>query len=131
MIRWLVTGRFAPLHDSKQCCTTKFLFFFYYWYFSHALVVDPFWFTWYVSSFLPAAVQQLEFLENRKKQYLKAALQAKQKNDLEQAKVFLRTAKGFEPMIEAARSGKPVDISKVSTRRNCSDPTPIEEVKDK
>lgn len=68
-------------------------------------------------------MQQLEFLENRKKQYLKAALQAKQKNDVEQAKVLLRTAKGFEPMIEAARSGKPVDISKVSTRRIYSDPT--------
>ncbi|XP_035764294.1 coiled-coil and C2 domain-containing protein 1B [Neolamprologus brichardi] len=60
-----------------------------------------------------AAVQQLEFLEGRKKQYMKAALQAKQKNDMEQAKIFLRTAKGFEPMIEAARSGKTVDISTV------------------
>lgn len=61
----------------------------------------------------PTAVQQLEFLEGRKKQYMKAALQAKQKNDMEQAKVFLRTAKGFDPMIEAARSGKAVDISAV------------------
>ncbi|XP_070775003.1 coiled-coil and C2 domain-containing protein 1B [Enoplosus armatus] len=61
----------------------------------------------------PTAVQQLEFLEGRKKQYLKAALQAKQKNDMEQAKIFLRNAKGFEPMIEAARSGKTVDISTV------------------
>ncbi|XP_018533559.1 coiled-coil and C2 domain-containing protein 1B isoform X1 [Lates calcarifer] len=61
----------------------------------------------------PSAVQQLEFLEGRKKQYMKAALQAKQKNDMDQAKVFLRTAKGFDPMIEAARSGKTVDISTV------------------
>ncbi|XP_071348012.1 coiled-coil and C2 domain-containing protein 1B isoform X2 [Trachinotus anak] len=61
----------------------------------------------------PTAVQQLEFLEGRKKQYMKAALQAKQKNDMEQAKIFLRTAKGFDPMIEAARSGKSVDISTV------------------
>ncbi|KAM9845265.1 coiled-coil and C2 domain-containing protein 1B isoform 2-T2 [Aulostomus maculatus] len=61
----------------------------------------------------PQAVQQLEFLEGRRKQYMKAALQAKQKNNLEQAKVFLRTAKGFEPMIEAARSGRMVDISTV------------------
>lgn len=68
-----------------------------------------------VSVFLrPPAVQQLEFLEGRKKQYMKAALQAKQKNDMEQAKIFLRTAKGFDPMIEAARSGKTVDISAVS-----------------
>uniref|UniRef100_A0A4W6FTH1 Coiled-coil and C2 domain-containing protein 1B n=1 Tax=Lates calcarifer TaxID=8187 RepID=A0A4W6FTH1_LATCA len=60
-----------------------------------------------------SSVQQLEFLEGRKKQYMKAALQAKQKNDMDQAKVFLRTAKGFDPMIEAARSGKTVDISTV------------------
>uniref|UniRef100_A0A8C3GCS8 Coiled-coil and C2 domain-containing protein 1B n=1 Tax=Cyclopterus lumpus TaxID=8103 RepID=A0A8C3GCS8_CYCLU len=57
--------------------------------------------------------QQLEFLEGRKKQYMKAALQAKQKNDMDQAKIFLRTAKGFEPMIEAARGGRSVDISAV------------------
>ncbi|XP_068557917.1 coiled-coil and C2 domain-containing protein 1B isoform X2 [Cebidichthys violaceus] len=61
----------------------------------------------------PSAGQQLEFLEGRKKQYMKAALQAKQKNDMEQAKIFLRTAKSFEPMIEAARSGRTVDISAV------------------
>ncbi|MEQ2183765.1 hypothetical protein GOODEAATRI_001361, partial [Goodea atripinnis] len=61
-----------------------------------------------------SAVQLLELLESRKKQYMKAALQAKQKNDMEQAKVFLRTAKGLDPMIEAARSGKTVDISTVS-----------------
>lgn len=44
---------------------------------------------------------------------MKAALQAKQKNDLDQAKTLLRKAKGFDPMIEAARGGKPVDISQV------------------
>ncbi|XP_037537801.1 coiled-coil and C2 domain-containing protein 1B [Nematolebias whitei] len=59
----------------------------------------------------PTAVQQLELLESRKKQYLKSALQAKQKNDLDQARVLLRTAKSLEPMIEAARSGQTVDIS--------------------
>ncbi|XP_069498299.1 coiled-coil and C2 domain-containing protein 1B [Ambystoma mexicanum] len=61
----------------------------------------------------PAAREQLEFLENRKKQYLKAALQAKQKNDLEQAKVYLKTAKSFDPNIELAKIGKSVDISKL------------------
>ncbi|XP_051984393.1 LOW QUALITY PROTEIN: coiled-coil and C2 domain-containing protein 1B-like [Xyrauchen texanus] len=59
------------------------------------------------------AQQQLEFLEGRKKQYMKAALQAKQKNDLEKAKTLLRTAKGLDPLIEALCSGKIVDISKV------------------
>ncbi|XP_030629873.1 coiled-coil and C2 domain-containing protein 1B [Chanos chanos] len=59
------------------------------------------------------ALQQLEFLEARKKQYMKAALQAKQKNDLDQARHFLRTAKTLDPMIESVNSGKTVDISKV------------------
>ncbi|XP_072366987.1 coiled-coil and C2 domain-containing protein 1B [Scyliorhinus torazame] len=59
------------------------------------------------------AQQQLEFIQNRKQQYMKAAVQAKQKKNLEQAKHFLRTAKGFDPMIVAIQSGKPVDISKV------------------
>ena len=45
---------------------------------------------------------------------MKAALQAKQKKDLEQAKGFLRSAKALDPLIEAARAGNPVDISKVS-----------------
>ncbi|XP_040027217.2 coiled-coil and C2 domain-containing protein 1B isoform X2 [Gasterosteus aculeatus] len=60
-----------------------------------------------------SAGQQLDFLEGRKKQYMKAALQAKQKKDMEQAKVLLRTARRFDPIIEAARSGKTVDISAV------------------
>lgn len=64
--------------------------------------------------FRSLAGEQLEFLEGRKKQYMKAAVQAKQKNDMEQAKLFLRTAKSFDPIIEAARSGKTVDISTVS-----------------
>uniref|UniRef100_A0A4W3IWU4 Coiled-coil and C2 domain-containing protein 1B n=1 Tax=Callorhinchus milii TaxID=7868 RepID=A0A4W3IWU4_CALMI len=67
----------------------------------------------YVLPFFSAAQLQLEFLENRKKLYIKAAIQAKQKKNLEQAKQFLRTIKGFDPMIEAVKSGKPIDISKV------------------
>ncbi|XP_048845718.1 coiled-coil and C2 domain-containing protein 1B [Brienomyrus brachyistius] len=59
------------------------------------------------------ADQQLDFLESRKKQYMKAALQAKQKKDMEQAKTFLRVAKSIDPIIEAARSGKAVDLAKV------------------
>ncbi|XP_058274515.1 coiled-coil and C2 domain-containing protein 1B isoform X1 [Hemibagrus wyckioides] len=57
--------------------------------------------------------EQVEMLEARRKQYMKAALQAKQRNDLEQAKVYLRTAKSLEPLITAARSGKHLDLSKV------------------
>ncbi|OPJ77085.1 coiled-coil and C2 domain-containing protein 1B [Patagioenas fasciata monilis] len=61
----------------------------------------------------PAAREQLEFLENRKKQYMKAAVKAKKENNLEQAKVYLRTAKSFDLKIEQAKCGKPVDISKL------------------
>uniref|UniRef100_A0A6I8N233 Coiled-coil and C2 domain-containing protein 1B n=1 Tax=Ornithorhynchus anatinus TaxID=9258 RepID=A0A6I8N233_ORNAN len=64
-----------------------------------------------LSSF--AAQQQLEFLEGRKKQLMQAALRAKQKNDMEGAKMFLRQAKGLEPMLEASHNGLPVDITKV------------------
>ncbi|XP_010002325.1 PREDICTED: coiled-coil and C2 domain-containing protein 1B [Chaetura pelagica] len=63
---------------------------------------------------LPAAArEQLEFLENRKKQYVKAAIKAKKENNLEQAKMYLRTAKGFDVKIEQAKCGKLVDISKL------------------
>ncbi|XP_036704276.1 coiled-coil and C2 domain-containing protein 1A isoform X1 [Balaenoptera musculus] len=59
------------------------------------------------------AQQQLAFLEGRRKQLLQAALRAKQKNDMEGAKMHLRQAKGLEPMLEASRNGLPVDIAKV------------------
>ncbi|XP_011949502.1 PREDICTED: coiled-coil and C2 domain-containing protein 1A isoform X10 [Cercocebus atys] len=59
------------------------------------------------------AQQQLAFLEGRKKQLLQAALRAKQKNDVEGAKMHLRQAKGLEPMLEASRNGLPVDITKM------------------
>ncbi|KAF1665034.1 Coiled-coil and C2 domain-containing protein 1B, partial [Aptenodytes patagonicus] len=57
--------------------------------------------------------EHLEFLENRKKQYMKAAIKAKKENNLEQAKMYLRTAKSFDLKIEQAKCGKPVDISKL------------------
>ncbi|NXM87943.1 C2D1B protein, partial [Oenanthe oenanthe] len=61
----------------------------------------------------PLDQSALEFLESRKKQYLKAAIKAKRENNLEQAKTYLRTAKGLDLKIEQARSGKTVDISKL------------------
>ncbi|NXX31910.1 C2D1B protein, partial [Nicator chloris] len=61
----------------------------------------------------PLDQSALEFLENRKKQYLKAAIKAKRENNLEQAKTYLRTAKGLDLKIEQAKSGKTVDISKL------------------
>ncbi|KAM3924318.1 LOW QUALITY PROTEIN: coiled-coil and C2 domain-containing protein 1A [Leptodactylus fuscus] len=59
------------------------------------------------------AQQQLQFLERRKKQLLTAALRSKQHKDMEGAKMYLRQSKGLDPMIEAARGGLPVDITKV------------------
>ncbi|XP_031662411.1 coiled-coil and C2 domain-containing protein 1B isoform X2 [Oncorhynchus kisutch] len=59
------------------------------------------------------ALQQLDFVEGRRQQYMKAALQAKQKNDMDAARTLLRTAKGLEPLIDAVKAGKHVDISKV------------------
>uniref|UniRef100_A0A8C6YG89 Coiled-coil and C2 domain containing 1A n=1 Tax=Naja naja TaxID=35670 RepID=A0A8C6YG89_NAJNA len=63
--------------------------------------------------------QQLTFLENRKKQLKQAALRAKQQNDIEGAKLFLCQAKGLDPMIEASKSGLPVDISKATKSITC------------
>ncbi|XP_045080562.1 coiled-coil and C2 domain-containing protein 1B [Coregonus clupeaformis] len=59
------------------------------------------------------ALQQLDFVEGRRQLYMKAALQAKQKNDMDTARTLLRTAKGLDPLIEAVKAGKHVDISKV------------------
>ncbi|XP_060686445.1 coiled-coil and C2 domain-containing protein 1B isoform X2 [Hemiscyllium ocellatum] len=67
------------------------------------------------------AQQQLEFLQNRKKLYMKAAVQAKQKKNLEQAKHFLKIAKGFDPMIVDVQSGKSIDISKVPSPPDTED----------
>uniref|UniRef100_A0A8C7R0M8 Coiled-coil and C2 domain-containing protein 1B n=1 Tax=Oncorhynchus mykiss TaxID=8022 RepID=A0A8C7R0M8_ONCMY len=61
----------------------------------------------------PTALQQLDFVEGRRQQYVKAALQAKQKNDMDAARTLLRTAKGLEPLIDAVKAGKHLDISKV------------------
>ncbi|XP_035667501.1 coiled-coil and C2 domain-containing protein 1B-like isoform X2 [Branchiostoma floridae] len=59
------------------------------------------------------AQQQLEFLEERQKQFKMAALKAKNEGDMEHAKTLLRQAKGFDPMIEAAQGGLPVDLTKI------------------
>ncbi|XP_066449824.1 coiled-coil and C2 domain-containing protein 1A [Eleutherodactylus coqui] len=59
------------------------------------------------------ALQQLQFLEGRKKQLLAAALRSKQHKDIEGAKMYLRQSKGLDLMIEASRGGLPVDITKV------------------
>uniref|UniRef100_A0A8D2DGE8 Coiled-coil and C2 domain-containing protein 1B n=1 Tax=Sciurus vulgaris TaxID=55149 RepID=A0A8D2DGE8_SCIVU len=64
-------------------------------------------------SLSPTVREQLTLLEARKLQYQRAALQAKRKQDLEQAKAHLRVAKCLEGQIIQARAGRPVDLSKV------------------
>ncbi|KAM9324695.1 coiled-coil and C2 domain-containing protein 1B [Gastrophryne carolinensis] len=63
---------------------------------------------------LPQAVkEQLEFLENRRRQFRKAALQAKQKNDLELAKQHMRVAHVIQASIDKVKSGTLIDIAKI------------------
>lgn len=59
--------------------------------------------------------EQVTLLEARKLQYQRAALQAKRRQDLEQAKSHLRVAKSLEAQIIQARAGQPIDLSKVSS----------------
>lgn len=59
------------------------------------------------------AQQQLDFLLLRRQAFLRAALRSKQMKDMTGAAQHLRHAKGLDPMIEAAKSGLPVDITKI------------------
>lgn len=59
------------------------------------------------------AQQQLDFLQTRRQQFMRAALRSKQMKDMQGAALHLRHAKGLDPMITAAKGGLPVDISKV------------------
>jgi hypothetical protein len=60
----------------------------------------------------------LAFLLSRQKEFREAALQAKRKGEVNQAKEYLRLAKGFDPLIEASNSGLPVDMDTVSSIQN-------------
>jgi coiled-coil and C2 domain-containing protein 1 len=62
--------------------------------------------------------KQLSFLLARQKEFKEAALQAKRKGEMNQAKEYLRLAKGFDPLIEASNSGLPVDMETVSSIKN-------------
>ncbi|XP_056135795.1 coiled-coil and C2 domain-containing protein 1A [Lampris incognitus] len=66
-----------------------------------------------VSKLGPKAKQQLDFLLLRRQAFVRAALRSKQMKDMAGAAQHLRQAKGLEPMISAAKSGLPVDISRV------------------
>ena len=57
------------------------------------------------------AEKQVLMLLARQKEFKLAALNAKKKGEIDQAKEYLKTAKGFDPLIDAAQGGLPVDIS--------------------
>uniref|UniRef100_A0A3Q0RTP1 Coiled-coil and C2 domain-containing protein 1B n=1 Tax=Amphilophus citrinellus TaxID=61819 RepID=A0A3Q0RTP1_AMPCI len=59
------------------------------------------------------AQQQVDFLLLRRQAFLRAALRSKQMKDMTGAAQHLRHAKGLEPMITGAKSGLPVDITKI------------------
>ncbi|XP_074544699.1 coiled-coil and C2 domain-containing protein 1A [Halichoeres trimaculatus] len=61
----------------------------------------------------PKAQQQVDFLLLRRQAFLRAALRSKQMKDMNGAANHLRHAKGLDPMISAAKSGLPVDITKI------------------
>jgi coiled-coil and C2 domain-containing protein 1 len=55
--------------------------------------------------------KQLALLEKRQAMFKSAALEAKRAGQIEQAKEYLRSSKGFDKLIEASKGGLPVDIS--------------------
>ncbi|XP_043233543.1 coiled-coil and C2 domain-containing protein 1-like isoform X2 [Amphibalanus amphitrite] len=54
--------------------------------------------------------KQRAFLDHRRKLFLQAALQAKKDGDKAAALEYLRSAKGFEPLLEATENGLPVNM---------------------
>ncbi|KAJ8978015.1 hypothetical protein NQ317_002777 [Molorchus minor] len=57
--------------------------------------------------------KQVLILLAKQKQFKQAALNAKKQGEIAQAKEFLRQAKGFDSLINAARGGLPVDWSSI------------------
>lgn len=55
--------------------------------------------------------KQMALLLARQKEFKEAALAAKRKGEITQAKEYLRNAKGFDPLIKATMGGMPVDIN--------------------
>lgn len=61
------------------------------------------------------ASKQLNYLLERQKLFREAAMEAKKRGEIEQAKEYLRSAKGFDTLIEATRSGLPIDATSIPT----------------
>lgn len=64
------------------------------------------------------AEKQALMLERRQAELKQAALAAKKDGDLELARNYLRQAKGITPLIEASKSGLPVDLSSIPISPN-------------
>lgn len=67
------------------------------------------------------ANKQLNYLMERQQLFKEAALQSKQKGDIQQAKEYLRMAKGFDPLIEATQNGLPIDATSIPTPPQMAD----------
>jgi coiled-coil and C2 domain-containing protein 1 len=67
------------------------------------------------------ANKQLNYLLERQRLFKEAALVSKQKGDLQQAKEYLRMAKGFDPLIEATQNGLPIDATSIPTPPQMTD----------
>ncbi|XP_065569451.1 coiled-coil and C2 domain-containing protein 1-like [Artemia franciscana] len=57
--------------------------------------------------------KQLDIILERQKQFKQAALEAKARGEINQAKEFLKISKGFDPLIEASKGGLPVDMKSI------------------
>jgi len=67
------------------------------------------------------ANKQLNYLLERQRLFKEAALESKQKGDIQQAKEYLRMAKGFDPLIEATQNGLPIDATSIPTPPQMTD----------
>jgi coiled-coil and C2 domain-containing protein 1 len=67
------------------------------------------------------ANKQLNYLLERQRLFKEAALVSKQKGDIQQAKEYLRSAKGFDPLIEATQNGLPIDATSIPTPPQMTD----------
>lgn len=64
------------------------------------------------------ADKQILLLQKRQAELKRAALTAKKDGDIELAKEYLRQAKGIDPLINASRSGLPVDMTSIPISPN-------------
>ncbi|XP_044001069.1 coiled-coil and C2 domain-containing protein 1-like isoform X2 [Aphidius gifuensis] len=69
-------------------------------------------------SAMTRADKQILLLQKRQAELKRAALTAKKDGDIELAKEYLRQAKGIDPLINASRSGLPVDMTSIPISPN-------------